>query len=1116
MTAMIKPILSLLSIGCFLVNTLSAQELKLNKLLSLQKVEGLENVINPTEVMQDNLGYIWIGSQSGLYKFDGYKAIQYAFDPNQPNKIAGNWVGDPVEDAEGNIWFGIFGVGLQKLNPATGQFTLYKADPSSPEALESNRIQFLKILNDKLWISSQSGISAFNFKTGKFKTYLKIGYVRIIKDNETVWMVGRGKSLNYYESKSDSILTYDSLKLASNPELVFCINEKIYLDGESNGNAHLFVYDIKSKILKPLEPFRKSDWIYDMISFGNDQLLIARKNQKLEFYDTKKDSFYTLPVNSEINQEDFYVYKFYKLKNGDLWLIGDKIYKAISDEKGIETYDLVQGGKKILLDFPVLSQWEPNNMAIGLSFLIDFNKGTAIKASKKYPFLSKFDSAYTSLQQYVNVYTDENKDSWVAHFQRATFKTTLYKFSNSRKQLEKLGTFSKSLGTIFGISKLGDDIWIAGWSALAKWHIPTAKEDYYAAGKDSMRLHSAGLRHIFKDREDDLWIATQNGLHLRKKNQAYFNYYLPRKGDTNAISFNVIQTIKQDASGLIWVGTLGGGVNILDKKKDKFNWITTKQGLANNNIRNLLIDDNQDVWVSHDLGISKINNKTKTIQNFTQTDGIINTSGDANSEKMPDGSLIFSGIGFNRIFPNKIKSDTFQPPLLITNFKLFNKEVVINDADSILHRHINITKSITLKHNQNVFTLEYAALDMAHPSQVLYAYQLVGFDPDWQYVSNKREVTYTNLPSGNYIFKVKSTHNEGVWYETEHPLSITILPPWWRTWWAYLLYTLAIGLALRAYIQYRSRTLKAENIILEEKVLDRTNELEVKSIELGNSLAHLKATQNQLIQSEKLASLGELTAGIAHEIQNPLNFVNNFSELSVDLVKDLKDELKRPEKDATYINELFDDLSQNQEKINHHGKRASSIVKGMLEHSRASTGVKELTDINKLADEYLRLSYHGLRAKDNTFNADFSTDFEGNLPKIEVIPQDIGRVLLNLINNAFYAVNERAKLSEGLKPSESYIPSVSVTTQQIDNLTKESYGQIVIKVKDNGTGMPESVRAKVFQPFFTTKPTGQGTGLGLSLAYDIVIKGHGGSLEVLSTEGVGTTFIVQLPFKTNG
>ena len=282
------------------------------------------------------------------------------------------------------------------------------------------------------------------------------------------------------------------------------------------------------------------------------------------------------------------------------------------------------------------------------------------------------------------------------------------------------------------------------------------------------------------------------------------------------------------------------------------------------------------------------------------------------------------------------------------------------------------------------------------------------------------------------------------------------------------------------------------------------------------ALKILKATQAQLIQSEKLASLGELTAGIAHEIQNPLNFVNNFSELSVDLVKEVNEEIDKPAIDKIYVKELMHDLTHNQEKINLHGKRASSIVKGMLEHSRASTGVKELTNINKLCDEYLRLAYHGLRAKDKEFNCELITHFDETLPKIDIIPQDVGRVVLNLINNAFYAVNER-KNSSNLNNSnligashltgledKKYKPVVTVITKKTDNA-------IEISVKDNGTGMSENVKAKVFQPFFTTKPTGSGTGLGLSLAYDIITKGHSGKLTVESTLDEGSTFIIQLP-----
>ncbi len=270
---------------------------------------------------------------------------------------------------------------------------------------------------------------------------------------------------------------------------------------------------------------------------------------------------------------------------------------------------------------------------------------------------------------------------------------------------------------------------------------------------------------------------------------------------------------------------------------------------------------------------------------------------------------------------------------------------------------------------------------------------------------------------------------------------------------------------------------------------------------LSNTLNELKATQTQLIQSEKMASLGELTAGIAHEIQNPLNFVNNFAEVSIELAEELKEALlktlagKLPENVAA----LTDDLIQNQQKINFHGKRAGSIVKGMLQHSRRSNGQKELTDINRLADEYLRLSYHGLRAKDKAFNAAIETDFDEQLGKINILPQELGRVLINLYTNAFYAVMHKKQTA-----GSDYMPAVYVKT-------KGEKGSIKIFVKDNGDGIPAGMRDKIFQPFFTTKPTGEGTGLGLSLSYDIITKGHGGALKVQSEEGEYAEFIIQLP-----
>ena len=265
---------------------------------------------------------------------------------------------------------------------------------------------------------------------------------------------------------------------------------------------------------------------------------------------------------------------------------------------------------------------------------------------------------------------------------------------------------------------------------------------------------------------------------------------------------------------------------------------------------------------------------------------------------------------------------------------------------------------------------------------------------------------------------------------------------------------------------------------------------------LEKTLGELKSTQAQLVQSEKMASLGELTAGIAHEIQNPLNFVNNFSEINEELLVEMKDELDKGNIDKIKV--IANDVIENEKKINHHGKRADAIVKGMLQHSRRNSGQKEQTDINALADEYLRLAYHGLRAKDKSFNATMKTDFDKSLGTINIISQDIGRVILNLITNAFYAVTEKKK-----RQFEDYEPTVSVSTKRMGN-------KVEISVKDNGDGIPKKVLDKIFQPFFTTKPTGAGTGLGLSLSYDIV-KAHGGEIQVQTKEGEYAMFIIQLP-----
>jgi len=415
-----------------------------------------------------------------------------------------------------------------------------------------------------------------------------------------------------------------------------------------------------------------------------------------------------------------------------------------------------------------------------------------------------------------------------------------------------------------------------------------------------------------------------------------------------------------------------------------------------------------------------------------------------------------------------------------------------------LKKAIYETQEITLAHNQNNISIEFAAIHYSNPSKNKSSFKLENYDEEWREASTQRTASYPMLPPGEYIFRVKAANNNGVWNEEGASLRIIINPPWWNTFWAYGLYLILFALAVFAADRYfRSR------VIQKERERSRTRELE-QAKEIQKAYTELKATQSQLIQSEKMASLGELTAGIAHEIQNPLNFVNNFSEVNTELIDELKGERQKAEseRDLQLEDGLLHDISTNLEKILHHGKRADAIVKGMLQHSRTSSGQKEPTDINALADEYLRLAYHGLRAKDKSFNATLKTDFDESIVKINIIPQDIGRVILNLITNAFYALAPPPPAGGIKNHPHASNPTVWVSTKKLGE-------EVHISIRDNGPGIPVKVLDKIFQPFFTTKPPGEGTGLGLSMSYDIV-KAHGGELKVETKEGEGTEFTIIL------
>lgn len=476
---------------------------------------------------------------------------------------------------------------------------------------------------------------------------------------------------------------------------------------------------------------------------------------------------------------------------------------------------------------------------------------------------------------------------------------------------------------------------------------------------------------------------------------------------------------------------------------------------------------------------------------------LINSSRVASAYTEPSGVIWFgTDEGLIRLDPNKDYKIDHPVPVY------FNS--IVTGEKSLAPKEYLDGSIPKIAFKGNGIRFDYSAPYFIRENQIRYQTFLEGLDADWSNWEDKVYREFSNLPWGKYTFRVRAKNTFGTVSE-EIDYTFEISPPWYATWWAYLLYFLSFGLIVYGVVKFQTGRILAKE---RERNLEREV---VQAKEIEKAYNKLKATQSQLIQSEKMASLGELTAGIAHEIQNPLNFVNNFSEVSEELIDEMKEEMENG--NLEMVLEISNDLKENLSKIKHHGKRADAIVKGMLEHSRNNASDKKPTNLNALADEFLRLSYHGLRAKDKSFSADFETDLDPNLPLVNVVAQDVGRVILNLINNAFYAVGQKARESQSSNGiTSSYKPKVSVQTRMV-GLAGNTSG-VEICIKDNGVGIPKAIKDKIFQPFFTTKPTGQGTGLGLSLSYDI-IKSHGGDLRVKSrsSEEEGTEMIIFLPLE---
>jgi signal transduction histidine kinase len=525
--------------------------------------------------------------------------------------------------------------------------------------------------------------------------------------------------------------------------------------------------------------------------------------------------------------------------------------------------------------------------------------------------------------------------------------------------------------------------------------------------------------------------------------------------------------------------------------------VTRDEGLEAENVSSMAFSPvTGSLWIGTNRGLTEIDPKERVItQTVRRQDGLVDNeiwwlgsvaAGD-------DGTIYFGTAKGLAAYRPALDGPNLSIPPLAFNDTRFSQD----------------------SRGNNELSIEYSALSFSNERRVRYKTRLIGYDKDWSSPTPDNKIRYTNLPAllfpKEYVFEVVAANDDGLWTETPIQYAIFVQPPWWFRWWSVVAQAVLVaGMGLGAH-RTRTHKLKRRARELELTVQERTaeirkqsRELQVKNVELEDKNQQIIRTQEQLIVQEKLASLGSLTAGIAHEIKNPLNFVNNFAELSAELVDELREDIgkhkaKIDQKSLDDIDDILRDLEENVVRINEHGKRADGIVKGMLLHSRGQSREFEMTDINSLLDENFNLAFHGIRGRDGSFNVAVEKDFDKSIGPIKIRPQDIGRVFLNVIDNACRATQDKVKDANNV-----YTPTVRLTTKSVGD-------QVEIRIRDNGNGMPPDVSEKVFNPFFTTRPTGQGTGLGLSISYDIVVGQHRGELSVESEEGHFTEFVITLP-----
>ena len=1139
--------LLLIALPCCLAARLSAQQQTI-QFHHFTEADGLP-AGTITSIAEDRQGYIWVGTQGGLARYDGYQFTHFrpnSLDSTSIRCCVIEWL---YVDREGMLWIGLFneraGVGLDRFDPTTGIFTHFVHDPENENSIGHGTVHYVyEDRSGTVWVGlTSNGLDRFERETGVFTHYrhdpedpssLSSNAVRVVLEDSygELWIGAVGSSLEPGKGGLNRLNrdrgTFE--RYVHDPDDEYSLIDdrvrRIYEDskgslwvGTSRNGLHRYdrERDIFIRITDDAQNPKglrlprlrgkqesRSSFDFGVTAIHEDasgMLWIGSFEGGLNRYDpvTSTTTHYEPDPNNPNSLSDITVWRIIESRDGSIWFATwgglDKIDPTPPLFQNY-AYDPTDANS---VGIPVTSLHEDRSgmLWVGHNLVpmqrLNRDTGTFIS----FPI----DSIPAVVYGVGAIYEDRSDNLWVAWEGEGRLGLNL--FDREKERFVSLNLhYSDSYFSFYDYrSDIFEDsegtLWIGTREGLFRYdHLSgTLTQFGYDADLDADNAYGfsgSAIGVIHEDRNNVLWIGTSGGLDQ-----------FDRETETIVplLVEHQIESIFEDEDGSLWLGTGNSGLLRYDPETGTHTTFTTSDGLPANAVRSILQDGSGNLWLSTKWGLSKFDRDKHTFQNFDTSDGIITNQFSIAATRGRNGTLYFGGNpGITAVSPDRPENAN-PPEVIITGLSYFNRQAEPG-SDAPLRQPISLTEEIELEHAQNDLTFAYVGLHYQESAKNQYEYMLEGYEEAWHEVGTQRTADFTNLNAGEYVFRVKAANSDGVWNEEGASLKFTILPPWWRTWWAYLLYGLLLVAGVNTVSRFQHKRIIARERLRAER--EKAKAIESTNNELQRALKYLTETQDQLIHTEKMASLGQLTAGIAHEIKNPLNFVNNFAQIAAvqagEIETILEKEKERLNTDSAHeLKAVLDDLKLNAQKINEHGQRADGIIRSMLEHSRTGRGERRPIDINKLVDEYVNLAYHGVRARADGFTAELEQNYDEAVGEVEIYPQEIGRVLINLLDNAFYAINEKR-----LAMSEQYSPQVSVNT-------KKAGGYIEVRIGDNGAGIPGEIQDKIFEPFFTTKPTGSGTGLGLSLSHDIIVKGHGGNLAVESEDGQGATFVISIP-----